>query len=278
MLYYIIGTVKIYNTYIINILFTIYLVSSGCVTGAGDRRERCPVVARHPGGTHPGDGRSVTRHRGPGREPGAASGAYAGSAQGNARRTCGGFCVCPEAPRFHGGARHRQVRAVVLAARPDKEPGAAGRDDRAMDTVAISGVSGDRCYTRRIPSRSHGCPSARPVDAASVATLSAVDATSVTIPAATAAAMNEYRGCTTAAAAGLYEGSGTAVISRGAGAIYGASAGQGCVRRARPWRLSHHRNLPRTPCGLSRSPCASVVGARLGQNACFPFKCPRRPC
>ena len=112
-----------------------------------------------------------------------------------------------------GGARHRQVRAVVLAARPDKEPGAAGRDDRAMDTVAISGVSGDRCYTRRIPSRSHGCPSARPVDAASVATLSAVDATSVTIPAATAAAMNEYRGCTTAAAAGLYEGSGTAVIS-----------------------------------------------------------------
>ena len=103
MLYYIIGTVKIYNTYIINILFTIYLVSSGCVTGAGDRQERCPVVAWHPGGTHPGDGRSVTRHRGPGREPGAASGAYAGSAQGNARRTCGGFCVYPEAPRFHGG-------------------------------------------------------------------------------------------------------------------------------------------------------------------------------
>ena len=132
-----------------------------------------------------------------------------------------------------GGARHRQVRAVVLAARPDKEPGAAGRGDRAMDTVAISGVSGDRCYTRRIPSRSHGCPSARPVDAASVATLSAVDATSVTIPAATAAAMNEYRGCTTAAAAGLYEGSGTAVISRSAGAIYGASAGQGCVRSSR---------------------------------------------
>ena len=35
---------------------------------------------------------------------------------------------------------------------------------------------------------------------------------------------------------------------------------------------------PRTPSGLSRSSCALVVGARLGRNACFPFKCPRRPC